>query len=118
MTSMAAAAPASGGSLSLLILLLPVVVLGWLMLTQRRRQRAVTQAQAALSVGDEVMVAAGMYGTVALLEGDVVHLEVAPGVVVRVNRRAVIPPTEADRLAREDRRVQQQPHDDGAGGTA
>ena len=93
MTPLATAAPATGGnSLSLLILALPVLVLVWLMFTQRRRQKAVTQAQAALAVGDEVMVAAGLYGTVSAIDGDVVHLEIAPGVVVRVNRRAVVPP--------------------------
>lgn len=104
MTPLATAAASPGGSsLSILILALPVVVLVWLLLTQRRRQKAVNEAQAALSVGDEVMVAAGIYGNVVRLDGDVVHLEIAPGVVVRVNRRAIIPPTEADRLARQDR---------------
>ena len=100
MTPLAAAAASPGnGSLSILILALPVVVLVWLMLTQRRRQKAVNEAQAALAVGDEVMAAAGIYGRVTRLDGDVVHLEIAPGVVVRVNRRAVVPPTEADRPA-------------------
>jgi preprotein translocase subunit YajC len=104
MTPLATAAASTGGnSLSLLILALPVVVLVWLLLTQRRRQRAVNEAQAALSIGDEVMVAAGIYGNVVQLDGDVVHMEIAPGVVVRVNRRAVVPPTEAGRPAPQDR---------------
>lgn len=113
MTPLAAAAAPGGSSLSLLILALPVVVLVWLMLTQRRRQKAVNEAQAALSAGDEVMVAAGIYGRVVQLDGDVVQLEIAPGVVVRVNRRAVVPPTEADRPAGPER-----PGTDGTGESA
>lgn len=96
MTPLVAAAPASGGQMSIIILLLPVLVLLWLMFTQRRRQKAVKEAQQTLTVGDEVMAAAGLYGTVSALEDDVVHLEIAPGVVVRVNRRAIVPPTAAD----------------------
>jgi preprotein translocase subunit YajC len=99
----AAAASPGGGSLSLLILALPVVVLLWLMFTQRRRAKAVTEAQAGLTVGDEVMAAAGIYGRVAQLDGEIVHLEVAPGVVVRVSRRAIVPPTEAGPTVRQDR---------------
>lgn len=95
MTPLAAAtAPAAGGgTLSLLILALPVVVLVWLMMSQRRRAKAVSQAQSELVVGQDVMLAAGLYGTIARLEDEVVHLQVADGVVVRVNRRSVLPPT-------------------------
>ncbi|WP_420748362.1 preprotein translocase subunit YajC [Ornithinimicrobium sp. Y1847] len=94
---MAAAASTGGGSLSILILALPVVVLIWLMVMQRRRQRSVNQAQSELTIGDEVMAAAGLYGTVTGLDGDVVLLEIAPGVVVRVNRRAIVPPSQIKR---------------------
>jgi preprotein translocase subunit YajC len=92
MTPLAAAAPGSGGGLSTILLLaLPFAVLLYLMFTQRKRARAVTQAQAGLEVGQEVMAAAGIYGTITALDDGVVHLEVAPGVVVRVARRAIVP---------------------------
>ena len=93
MTLVAAAAPAAGGgTLSLLILALPVVVLIWLMMSQRRRAKAVQQAQAELAVGQDVMIAAGIYGTIAHLDGEMVHLQVADGVILKVNRRSVLPP--------------------------
>ena len=98
MTPLAAAAPASGGGLSTILLLaLPFAVLLYLMFSQRRRARAVSEAQSALEVGQQVMAAAGIYGTISALDGDVVHLEVAPGVVIKVARRAIVP--EASRPA-------------------
>ncbi len=92
MTPLATAAPASGGGLSTILLLaLPFAVLLYLMFTQRRRARAVADAQAGLQVGQEVMAAAGIHGRITALEEDLVHLEVAPGVVLRVARRAIVP---------------------------
>lgn len=97
MTPLAAAtAPAAGGSIfSLLIFALPVVVLIWLMMSQRKRAKAVTEAQAELVVGQDVMLAAGLYGTIAHLDGEMVHLQIADGVIVRVNRRSILPPSQA-----------------------
>lgn len=92
MTPLVAATPATGGGTgTLLLLALPFALLIFLMYSQRRRAKAVATAQSELTVGQQVMAAAGIYGTVSALEGDVVHLEVAPGVVVRVARRAIVP---------------------------
>ena len=38
---------------------------------------------------DQVVTVGGVYGIIAALDGDEVRLEVAPGVVIRVARRAV-----------------------------
>lgn len=88
----AAAPAAGGGSTTLLLLAVPFLVLLYLMFSQRRRAKAVAEGQASLQVGDEVMAAAGIFGTVVGVDGDVVRLQVAEGVVLRVARRAVIPP--------------------------
>lgn len=110
----AAAAPAAGGGMTTLLLLaVPFLVLLYLMFSQRRRARAVSEAQASLQVGDEVMAAAGIFGTVVGVDGDVVQLQVAEGVVLRVARRAVIPPgTDASG------RASRTPRDEGPGETA
>lgn len=86
-----AAAAQGSGMMSLLLLALPILLLIYLMVTQRRRARAMTQAQQALQVGQEVMTTAGMHGVVQGLEGDVIHLRIAEGVVVRHDRRAIVP---------------------------
>ncbi len=44
---------------------------------------------ASIAVGDEVMTGTGIYGTIHDLDDDHVHLEVAPGVVIKLARRAI-----------------------------
>jgi preprotein translocase subunit YajC len=45
--------------------------------------------QDALSVGDEVITAGGLHGDVVEIDETVLRVEIAPGTVVRVDRRAV-----------------------------
>jgi preprotein translocase subunit YajC len=42
-----------------------------------------------LHTGDEILTAGGIHGTVKAIEEDVVHVEIAPGTLVRIDRRAV-----------------------------
>ncbi|HVF20191.1 MAG TPA: preprotein translocase subunit YajC [Mycobacteriales bacterium] len=56
---------------------------------QKARIRAVQQTQAGLAPGQQVMTTSGIYGTVASIDDVDVHLEVAPGVVLRFARGAV-----------------------------
>jgi preprotein translocase subunit YajC len=90
-TGAAADAGAGGGGLSLLILALPLLLLFYLMFSQRRRARRLAEAQEAVQVGEEVMTTAGMHGVVRAIEDGVVHLQIAEGVVVRHERRAIVP---------------------------
>ena len=54
--------------------------------TRLRRQR---QLIASLEVGDEVVTAGGLVGTIRVLTDDEAHIEVGPGVEVRVLRAAI-----------------------------
>ena len=85
------ATTSSGGSGygSLLIFLLPVALIAFMVWSQRRRQRATQDLQAGLSVGDEVCTTSGLFGTIKGLEDNVATLEVAPGITVRFDRRAI-----------------------------
>ncbi len=75
-----------GGLLSILILVLPLGALFYLMIVPQRKQRAKHQAfVSSLAVGDEVVTSGGLYGTINLIEGGIVHLEVDSDVVVRVS---------------------------------
>ena len=74
---------------NLLVLALPLALLAFLMLTQRKRGREVQAFQAALSVGDAVVMTSCLYGTIVTLDDATALLEIAPGVQVRVDRRAV-----------------------------
>jgi preprotein translocase subunit YajC len=63
----------------------------WLLMIRpaQRRQREQQRLMSSMEVGDEIVTAGGLYGTVKALEEDEVRLEIAPGVDVRVARRAV-----------------------------
>jgi preprotein translocase subunit YajC len=77
--------------MSILILIAIAFLLMWLLLIrpQRRRQGEQVRMQESLSVGDEVVTAGGLYGTVERLDEDEVAVEIADGVVVRIARRAI-----------------------------
>jgi preprotein translocase subunit YajC len=85
------ASVSSGGSpyASLLIFLLPVALIVFMVWSQRRRQRATQDLQAGLQVGDEVCTTSGLFGTITSLDDTVATLEVAPGVSLRFDRRAI-----------------------------
>ena len=57
---------------------------------QRRRQAELRSTQNAVEPGDEVMLGAGIVGKVASTSTEFVHLEISPGVEVRVARAAVV----------------------------
>ncbi len=65
---------------------------------QRRRQAEQLQMQDTLHVGDEVITAGGIRGQVRQLDDEVLEVEIAPDVVVRLDRRAVaaVVPDESD----------------------
>jgi len=75
---------------SLLLIALPVALLFWLMSRQRRQQKAATSVQSSIRVGQEVMTASGMYGTIKSIDGDIFVLESMPGQLSRWDRRAVV----------------------------
>ncbi len=79
--------PSDSGSL--LILLLPVLFIGYIFLTQRRRVRDLRSMQSSLSAGDEIRTTSGMLGRVVSLDDTTMSLQVADGVIVRFDRRAV-----------------------------
>ena len=62
----------------------------FLLVRPQRRQMAARRALvAAVEVGDEVVTAGGIHGRIATLDDDLVGLEVAPGVVIRIARGAI-----------------------------
>ncbi|HSB37744.1 MAG TPA: preprotein translocase subunit YajC [Gaiellaceae bacterium] len=73
------------------IILIAVFALMWLLLIrpQRKRQLAQARMQDAVEVGDDVLTAGGIHGTVREIDGEIVHVEIAPNTTVRLDRRAV-----------------------------
>ncbi|MGL5811319.1 MAG: preprotein translocase subunit YajC [Nocardioides sp.] len=74
--------------------LLPIIAFAlifWLLLVRpaQRRRKQIAGMQAALNVGDRVMMTSGIYGTVRDLDPDKLRLDIAEGVVVTIARAAV-----------------------------
>jgi preprotein translocase subunit YajC len=75
----------------------PVIVIvvlaaaGWFFLAVpvRRRQRAHAAMQDAVVPGDEIITAGGMHAVVREENGSELRIEIAPDVVVTLDRRAV-----------------------------
>ena len=67
-----------------------------IVLPQRRRSAAQRAFVAALEVGDEVFTSGGILGTITAVDDQMVDLEVAPGVVLRVARVAISQPGPGD----------------------
>jgi preprotein translocase subunit YajC len=74
-----------------LIFVLVLFVFAWLFLVlpSRRRQRSHREMQESVGIGDEIITAGGMHGYVRELGDEEVRLEIAPGVVVKLDRRAI-----------------------------
>jgi preprotein translocase subunit YajC len=75
-----------------LIILVVLFAVMWFVMIRPQRQQRVNQAHmlATLDVGDEVVTAGGLYGEIRSVEGDDLNVEIAPNVVVRVARKAVV----------------------------
>jgi preprotein translocase subunit YajC len=74
-------------------LLLPVgiVLLFWLFIIRpaSRRQKELGRLQSSLSVGDEVVLTSGVFGTIHEMDDERLGIEVADGVVIQVARGAI-----------------------------
>jgi preprotein translocase subunit YajC len=94
--------------------LLVVLVLGaiwfFVVVPSRRRQRSHAEMQDSVEVGDDVITAGGLHAVVLEEDGDELRVEIAPGVVVTLDRRAVAA------VAREID-VEVEPEDDPKGGS-
>ncbi len=55
----------------------------------RRRAQEASKLQSALSAGDDIMLTSGIFATVVSVDGEIVSVEVADGVALRVHRGAV-----------------------------
>jgi preprotein translocase subunit YajC len=76
-----------GGYIFILVLL----VLVWFMFIrpQRRRQLESQRLLDSLAVGQEIVTAGGLYGTITALDNDEARVRIADDVEVRVAKRAI-----------------------------
>lgn len=91
-TSTTAAKSSKSSSSTLPFIFIIVIFAAVYLLFIRPRQQKMRQQQTQardLEVGDQVVTAGGIHGRVVALDSDVAEVEVAPGVVLTMLRRAV-----------------------------
>jgi preprotein translocase subunit YajC len=76
-----------GGFLILIVILGTVWAL--LLLPAKRRRGAHAAMQDSVEVGDEIITAGGLHGVVQEIGDDTARIEIAPGVVATLDRRAI-----------------------------
>lgn len=84
-------APKGGGGAGLLIML-PLLMLMMYFLVirpQKKRMRETQALAAALQEGDEVLTTGGVFGFVNAIDGDVIWLDIADNVEIRVLRTSI-----------------------------
>lgn len=81
-----------GGSLfdMLLPFILIAVIFYFLIIRpQKKQQKEMQERQDSLKEGDKVITAGGLYGTIREVMQDAVRLELAPNVVIKVDKRSI-----------------------------
>jgi preprotein translocase subunit YajC len=76
-----------GGFLILIVILGAIWAL--FVLPSKRRRNQHSAMQDSIEAGDEIITAGGLHGVVEELGEDTARIEIAPGVVVTLDRRAV-----------------------------
>jgi preprotein translocase subunit YajC len=74
-----------------LLWIVAIAVIFWLLIIRpaQRRQREISQVQSTLTPGDSVVLTSGIFATIVEIDDDVAVVAIAPGVEVRVDRRAI-----------------------------
>ena len=76
------------GSLILLVLFMALFYFV-LFRPQQRRMKEHQQLVSSLEPGDDVLTNGGLYGTITAIDGQIAELEIADGIVVRIQRSAI-----------------------------
>ena len=86
------------------LLTLLLIAIGWALLIrpQQAKLRDRKAMVAALEIGDQVITAGGIHGTITEVNEDTVGIAVAPGVVLTLARQAIARPLDTKTTQVED----------------
>ena len=96
-----------------LLWIVAIAAIFWLLIIRpaQRRQREISQVQSSLAPGDEVVLTSGIYGTIVAIDDEgIAMISIAPGVEIKLDRRAIgsvvrdeeLEPEHADETVSED----------------
>ena len=72
-----------------MIILMFVIMWFFMIRPQRKQQKAIEAFRNSLSAGQQVVTSGGIYGTVKEVNNNIVVLEIAPSVKIKVDKSAV-----------------------------
>lgn len=84
---------AGGGSWSGMVMIIAMIVIFYFFMIrpQQKKQKEIKKQREALAKGDKVVTAGGIHGRIKEVEADCFEIEVAPGVVIRIDKSSVYP---------------------------
>ena len=96
-------AAAGANNYSFLIMMVVIFAIMWLFMIrpQQKKQKEIQKFQNALTEGQQVVTGGGIYGTVKKIDlaSGIVEIEIAKGVVIRVDKAYVFKDTQSTQVA-------------------
>ena len=87
-----AQASQGGGWSGMLMIVAMIVIFYFFMIRpQSKKQKEIKKQRDAMAKGDKVVTAGGIHGKISEINGDIVKLEIAPNVSIRVDKASVYP---------------------------
>ncbi len=85
-----------GGGLSGMFMIVAMVVIFYFFMIrpQNKKQKEIKKAREAMQTGDKVVTAGGIHGKIKEINDATIHMEIAPGVTIRVDKNSVYPAAE------------------------
>lgn len=90
-----ASSSAGGGMSGMIMIVLMIVIFYFFMIRpQQKKQKELKRQREAMQNGDKVITAGGIHGKIKEIREQVIIMEVAPGVSLKVDRGSVYPVVE------------------------
>lgn len=98
-----AAAGSAGGGMSGMIMIVLMIVIFYLFMIrpQQKKQKEIKRQREAMKGGDKVVTAGGIHGRIKEIRDNVIMVEVAPGVSLKLDIASVYPVVEEQPKAKK-----------------
>ncbi|MDO4948889.1 MAG: preprotein translocase subunit YajC [Bacteroidales bacterium] len=80
-----------GGGMSFLVMMVAIFAIMWFFMIrpQNKKQKQINNFRKNLEVGQEVVSAGGIYGKIKKIEDNIITIEIAPNVNIRIDRNSI-----------------------------
>lgn len=91
LTASAQAGAQGGSGISMLVMMGALFIIMWFFMIrpQQKKQKEIQKAREALKTGDKVITAGGIYGRIREIGDIYMMIEVANGVIIRVDKTSI-----------------------------